>query len=243
MNHGELVQQESSRILAAYEQNAAGRVPWSDRWSVATVARHVGGTHHVVAQVVEGRPDADFGLFASLVTPEKSSPEFAAWFANGTELLLEQLDGAPASDPCWNWYEAHAGRVEFWSRRMLHETVIHRWDAQMGATGSADPVDQDVAIDGIDEFLDVFVGARRTADGSASGPTVLVKCTDTTASWTVTLPEASREVERGEHAAEVSVSGAATDLLLFLWGRADERIEVSGALDDHGAIRSLLPSM
>jgi uncharacterized protein (TIGR03083 family) len=243
MDHQELIRREGSRIIAAYEQNAVGKVPWSDRWSVATVARHVASTHHVVAQIVQDRPDADFGLFASLAAPEKNAPEFSAWFASGTELLLEQLHAAPANDPCWNWYEAHAGRVEFWSRRMLHETVIHRWDAQMGATGSADLIDPDIATDGIDEFVDIFVATARARDASPAAPSVMLQCTDTAASWTVTLPEAGREVARGEHPSDVSVRGSASDLLLFLWGRAAERVEVSGPLNDRGAIRSMLPTL
>jgi uncharacterized protein (TIGR03083 family) len=243
MDHRELIRDEASRIIAAYEQNPAGRLPWSDRWSVATVARHVASTHHVVAQIVDGRPGADFSLFASLATPEKNSPEFATWFAAGTERLLEQLHSAPRNDPCWNWYEARAGRVEFWSRRMLHETVIHRWDAQVGATGEADPVDPSVATDGIDEFVDVFVAAGRARDESPAGPTVLVQCTDTTASWTVTLPKGGRVVAPGEHPADLAVRGAANDVLLFLWGRTADRIDVSGEPASHQAIRSLLPSL
>jgi uncharacterized protein (TIGR03083 family) len=243
VDHRELLREDTSRIIAAYEQNRGGKVPWSDRWSVATVARHVASTHHVVAQIVQGRPDADFGLFASLAAPDKNAPEFAAWFANGTDLLIEQLHDAPPNDQCWNWHEGHSGQVKFWSRRMVHETAVHRWDAQMGATSSADLVDHDVAIDGIDEFLDVFVAAGRARDASPAASTVLVQCTDSTASWTVTLPHGGRDVARGDHSADVTVRGAASDLLLFLWGRADERIEVSGQIDDRRTIGTLLPSL
>ena len=83
-----IISDEASRIIDAYEGDRYAAVPWSDRWTVGTVARHVAGTHHVVAEVVSGRPDADFGLFADLQTPPKDSPEFVEWFRSGTSSLL-----------------------------------------------------------------------------------------------------------------------------------------------------------
>src|ERR1019366_4465230 len=71
-----IISNETSRIVNAFERDRQAAVPWSDRWTVATVARHVAATHHVVAEIVEGRPGADFGLFGQLQTPPKDSPEF-----------------------------------------------------------------------------------------------------------------------------------------------------------------------
>src|SRR5579862_1139120 len=142
--YGDVIRDESLQIAGAYAVAPNGRIPWSDRWSVGTVARHVAGTHHVVADIVRGRPDADFSLFATLEQPEKNSPTFLSWFAQGTAEMCEQLQIAPSADACWNWYEGKDGQVSFWARRMAHECVIHRWDAQMGATGVADPVDPSV---------------------------------------------------------------------------------------------------
>ena len=122
-----IISDETSRIVDAYERDRYAAVPWSDRWTVGTVARHVAGTHHVVAEMVRGRPDADFGLFAELQTPPKDSPEFVEWFRSGTASLLEQLSSVPADEECWSWF-APGRRVGWWARRMAFEAVVHRWD-------------------------------------------------------------------------------------------------------------------
>jgi len=242
----DIVGEESRRIAAAYASELEGRVPWSDRWSVGTVARHVAGTHHVVGGIVAGRPSADFGLFATLDSPEKNDPRFLEWFAEGTATMCEQLRIAPATDACWNWYDGGGGRVSFWGRRMAHECVVHRWDAQMGATGTADPVDPEVAADGIDEFLDIFVATGRAQSGAPPGPAVLIETLDTDDRWTIELPTGDRIVHRDRLPAQAKLSGGAADLLLLLWGRFTTipgSVTVDGPISDRVALAQLLPAL
>jgi uncharacterized protein (TIGR03083 family) len=246
IDHPELIQRESRRIIEAYVANPDGNVPWSDRWRVGTVARHVAGTHHVVAQVIAGRPDADFGLFASLASPEKNDPSFPDWFAQGTGKLLTELRSVEPDVACWNFRDGREGRVGFWARRMLHECVVHRWDAQMGAVGAADPIEPDIAIDGIDEFLEVFVDATRSQVNAPAGPTVLIETRDSSASWTAELPVGGRTVRRGTFDADIQVRGNASDILLLLWGRMAEfpdSVEVIGPVSDPRTLAALLPPL
>lgn len=65
--------------MAAYAANPAGKVPWSDRWSVNTVARHVAGSHHVVAQIIEDRPTADFGGSTASTCRPRAIPASPSW--------------------------------------------------------------------------------------------------------------------------------------------------------------------
>jgi uncharacterized protein (TIGR03083 family) len=242
----DVIREESQRIVAAYVAAPEGRVPWSDRWSVGTVARHVAGTHHVVAGIVAGRPTADFGLFATLDAPEKGDPSFVAWFAGGTAALCEQLQTTPATDACWTWYDGAAGRVSFWGRRMAHESVVHRWDAQMGASGAADPIDPEVAADGIDEFLEIFVATVRSQSNTPPGPTVRLETLDTDDAWTVELPAGGRIVRRDNGDAAGRLLGRAADLLLLLWGRfpaIPDSITTEGPVSDRATLAQLLPAM
>ena len=246
LDHLGVIRDEARRIADAYAAAPEGRVPWSDRWNVGTVARHVAGTHHVVAAIVAGRPSADFGLFASLDSPGKNDPSFPEWFAKGTAAMCEQLRVAPAADACWNWYEGAQGHVSFWGRRMAHECVIHRWDAQMGASGAADPIDPDVASDGIDEFLDVFVATGRAQSGAPVGPTVRVETRDTDDRWTIELPSGGRVVSHDELPADARLRGSAADVLLLLWGRLTEipeSITVEGIISDRATLAQLLPAL
>lgn len=245
-NQLDVIRDEARRISVAYAAEPEGRIPWSDRWSVGTVARHVAGTHHVVAGIVSGRPTADFGLFASLDAPEKNDPSFLEWFARGTEQMCHQLQTAPGTDACWNWYEGPGGEVSFWGRRMAHECVIHRWDAQMGASGAADPIDPVVASDGIDEFLDIFVATSRAQAGAPPGPTVCVETSDTDDRWTIELPQGGRIVSRNEGPAAARLRGGASDVLLLLWGRLTEipgSITTEGPIPDRATVAELLPAL
>lgn len=242
----DLIRENSERIAQAYAAKPDGRVPWSERWSVGTVARHVAGTHHVVAGVVAGRPTADFGLFASLQSPEKNDPGFLGWFARGTAAMCERFEETPEEEPCWNWSEGDAGQVRFWPRRMAHECVIHRWDAQMGERGSADSIVPQVAADGIDEFLDIFVAAGRAQSAAQAGPTVFIEARDTGDSWSIELPVGGRIIRRDATAGDAQLRGDAADLLLLLWGRLStvpEAIAATGPLSDRATVARLLPAM
>ena len=246
LDYRSVISDEASRIADAYERDRQAKVPWSDRWTVGTVARHVSATHHVVARIVEGRPDADFGLFETLQTPPKDSPEFVEWFRSGTASLLAQLSNVPADDACWSWFEP-GRRVGWWARRMALEAVIHRTDTD-AAQGNEVSVSPDVAVDGIDEYLDVFVAASRAANDSPAGPTLLFECSDRDDRWWLDLSDRGGRVVHREHGdASVQIRGTAENLLLMVWGRtpasAVAGLEVSGEVGGLDRWRELVPPM
>lgn len=241
-----IISDETSRIVNGYQRDRSAAVPWSDRWTVGTVARHVAGTHHVVAEVVRGRPDADFGLFSELQTPPKDSPEFVEWFRSGTASLLEQLSSVPADEECWSWY-ASGRHVGWWTRRMAFEAVVHRWDTDR-AQGQHFSVSPDIAADGIDEFLDVFVAASRAAHESPPGPTMSFECSDRSDRWWLDLSDPGvRIVSRDPRIASVGIRGTAEQLLLMVWGRVpisdDAGAEVSGDIGALDRWSELVPPM
>ena len=241
-----IITDETSRIVSDYERDRYAAVPWSDRWTVGTVARHVAGTHHVVAEVLRGRPDADFGLFAELRTPPKDSPEFVEWFRSGTASLLGQLSSVPADDECWSWF-ASGRRVGWWARRMAFEAVVHRWDVD-AAQGQDFSVTPQVAADGVDEFLDVFVAASRAAHNALPGPTISFECSDRNDRWWLDLSErGGRIVSRDRRAASLQIRGTAEQLLLIVWGRVPVPhavgAEVSGDVGELDRWSDLIPPM
>jgi uncharacterized protein (TIGR03083 family) len=246
LDYPSIISDETSRIVEGYERNRSAAVPWSDRWTMGTVARHVAGTHHVVAEVIRDRPDADFGLFGVLRTPPKDAPEFVEWFRSGTSSLLEQLSSVPSTAECWSWYES-GGRVGWWARRMALEAVVHRADTDM-AGGLHFSVAPEVAADGIDEYLDVFVAASRGANDAPAGPTISFECTDRSERWWLDLSEqGSRVVSREALPAALRIRGASRDLLLALWGRApfsdSAGVEASGEVAELDRWSDLVPPM
>ncbi len=240
-----IIAMETAGIVSSYEHDRRAAVPWSDRWTVGTVARHVAGTHHVVSEIVRDRPDADFGRFATLEAPAKDAPEFLDWFRSGTISLLDQLSSVPAEDECWSWY-AEGRTVGWWARRMAHESVVHRWDVD-AARGENHAIAPEVAADGIDEYLDVFVAASRAGQNAPSGPTISFECSDRADQWWLDLSDpGSRIVSRQPRQATTQVSGTAEQLLLLVWGRltaAAAGVDISGDIKQLDRWAELVPPM
>ena len=76
-------------------------------------------------------------------------------WTEGCHLPEESTTRNPAA-PGGTWYKPDP-TVGFWFRRMAQETVIHRIDAELGAGASIAPAPDDLAVDGIDELLKVFI--------------------------------------------------------------------------------------
>lgn len=241
-----VIEDESSRIVAALAANRDGKIPWSQRWTVATCAKHVGGTHHVVAQVIEGRPTADFGRFATLDAPDKTDPGLAAWVASGTASLVNQLRATDPGAECWSWYP-QGQSAGFWMRRMAHETLVHRWDAEAGAGIPGAAMDPVVAADGVDEYLDVFVAASRGLQSPPAGPSIEFESTDTGDSWFLELPrDGERVLTREPVECALELRCPAEGLLLVAWGRlgpAVAGVEVLGDTEILSKWNDLIPPM
>jgi uncharacterized protein (TIGR03083 family) len=145
-----------------------------------------------------------------------------------------------AAEPAAEVYSFLGPRpVTWWSRRMAHETVIHRADAELAAGGSPPRVDAVVAVDGIDELLTVFLAdalPRFTGSGGGSGETVGVHTPDER--WHVRLATDSVEVTRGsDEAADALIAGTPSHVLYHLWGRlAADEVDERG----DGAAREVL---
>ncbi len=237
---------ESTRLGQALDADRSGRIPWSDTWTVAQCVHHVAGAHHVVAEVIAGRPTADFGLFATLARPDVDDPGLGAWLTEGTEALVTQLRATDPHAECWSWWPE--GRdARFWARRMGQETLVHRWDAEAGAGVDPEPMDPALAADGLDEYLDVFVGINRVLHTAPAGPSVHVHCTDTDGEWLITLPAPGERVLTREHAkGDIALRGGAEALLLTMWGRltpAAAGIDVAGDASVLEQWTTLFPSM
>ena len=241
-----VIESEAARIMAAYAANPGGKVPWSDRWSVNSVARHVAGSHHVVAQIIEDRPTADFGRFETLDPPAKGDPGFPAWSAAGTEALVAQCRFVPAIETAWTPHPTVGSTVGFWVGHMATETLIHRWDAEAGAGITGPAMDPEVAAHAVDEYLDLGVSASRAINRSPAGPAVRVACTDIDREWFLDLAEAGRSTLHPQPIdVALSLRGRAEALALLLWGRLDADsagVDVDGDREVLARWNELVPS-
>ena len=223
---------DSQHLTDALAANRDGAVSWCGDWTVKDCAQHVGAVHHVVSQVVAGRPDVTFAAFGDLHPPAVSDPGLGDWVREGAASVLEELTKTDPGSPCWSWSRPDQN-VGFWRRRMAQETLMHRWDAERGADLPISPIDPELASDGIDEFLGVFAPRQRHVNKApGAGETAHLHCTDAAGEWLVAFPAEDKYELRREHAkGDVAFRGPAEGLLLFLWGRlpaAAAGVEVIG---------------
>jgi uncharacterized protein (TIGR03083 family) len=247
IDHAGLIASDGARILAAYRSAPDGRVPWSDRWTVRSVARHVAGSHRAVAVILSDRPTGDFDRAAAMPRVEANEPEFPEWFAAQTQHLLTECRIAPPDAVCWTPHPLIAGTAAYWTRRIAYDTLVHRWDAETGAGIVGPPTEPRVAADAIDELLHVGLHVARVITESPAGPGLGLACTDAPNTWYLDLSEVG---DLGIHTEPIGTSvtlrGTAEALLLWLWGRIDVRedvIEIDGDRDVVARRSEFLPTM
>jgi uncharacterized protein (TIGR03083 family) len=231
---------EIARIAALAEGvDPQAAVPSCPGWGLSKLLSHTGITHRWVTTVVATRmtePVSPRSIDAGL--PEDPA-DYPKWLASGAAPLLSALRDAGPDTPVWSW--AGPAVAGWWARRMLHETTVHRADAELtvGAQPAIDPV---VAADGIDEFLSfAHMGGRpskRQAD-LPSGQTIHLHATDEdlgeAGEWLISLgggtSGAGYTWSHGHAKGSVAVCGPADLLLLLVYGRVrpdDERLQVFG---------------
>jgi uncharacterized protein (TIGR03083 family) len=220
-----------ARLRAVVPSNPTAQVPTCPDWTVADLARHVGQVYlHKTLAMREG------------AEPEQWPPETLAGEEPLALLdraygeLIDEFAARKPADPAGTWYGPDQ-TVGFWIRRMAQETVIHRIDAELGTGQPVAPIPADLAVDGIDELLKIFVAYGVAEWGEyftgiladSPGRTYLVR-TDG-AAWRVRTGPGLFAVEdgAGDDPTEVTVSGPPAAVLRWLWNReaAGEPSEVT----------------
>lgn len=201
-------------------------VPSCPGWDVERLLRHLarvqGWVTGVVATPADGTPPA---------APQPLDDEpVGAFVARIGEQLVERLDQTEPD----RLVPGFVGAVPaaFWLRRMAHEATLHRWDAREALDPGGDHlIDADLAVDGIDEVLEVLLPLRFDREGFApSGETLHLHATDAPGEWLLTFPvDGPVHVARTHAKGDAAVRGPARDLLLAVWGRrGPEQLEVLG---------------
>ncbi len=127
-------------------------VPTCPDWVVADLVRHVGEVylHKVECMRLGAETESDWPPAG--LKDEEPLELLDRSYAD----LVQELTTRNPADRGGTWY-APDPTVGFWFRRMAQESVIHRVDAELAAGADVAPIPDDLAIDGIDELLRVFV--------------------------------------------------------------------------------------
>ena len=236
-----IVGEAASLADAARAAGPDAATPATPEWGMAKLVKHAGTTHRWVMAVAGTREfanpgDLDLGLPDDLAA-------YPDWFEAGAAQLVGTLRALDPMADMWSWgVDQHA---RFWSRRMAHETAIHRWDAQSAVTVQ-DPLDVELAVDGIDERLENLTPSMNfNPEGAGAltgtGESVHLHATDAEGEWLARFTPDGFEFSREHAKGDVAVRGEANDLLLYLLGRRElSGLEVFGdasVLTAHEALR------
>lgn len=196
-------------------------VPTCPDWSLRDLARHLGRVHRRVAETISGGGDA---LMAPHEVADPEPPaardEVATWLLAGAAALVPALTGAEPDRRVAGVFGP--APMSWWARRMLHETIVHRYDAEV--TAGIEPwvgVRPELAADGLAEALSLLGAFRgRRADLAGSGETIHVHATDEpSCEWLVTRTASGVVLAQGHVKADVAVRGPAAALFAVLTNR------------------------
>ncbi|WP_018351820.1 maleylpyruvate isomerase family mycothiol-dependent enzyme [Longispora albida] len=221
---------------AAASAGLTAPVPSCPGWTVEDLVRHVAEVYlHKVECMRLGQQPVDWPR-------DFSGEEALGLLDRAYRELAAEFGSREPEEVRYTWFKPDQS-VGFWIRRMAHETVVHRLDAERAA-GQVSPVPADLALDGVDEMLKVFLEGWTTMWPEdfplADGPAITVHSGGR--SWTV-QPGTERVVvtDGAEVAAGTRISAEPEQLMLWLWARAgDDTVKVEGDPAGVAHLRELL---
>lgn len=241
---------DAAARLAAHARVAGldERVVTCPEWAVRDLLAHQGMVHRWAAAIVRGGDIAAIGEEA-FEAEGLAHADPAAWLEEGAADLAEALTEAPDDLEAVTFLVEAPSPRAFWARRQCHETTMHALDAvsaeaHRSLTTDDLWLDDDLALDGVDELL-VGFWQRRKGGPRAESPTHTLVESTTGDRWLVEAgPERARTRRLGadETAPEdaAHLRGTPGDLYLALWnrgGRVDDPEGVLAGWHETGAIR------
>jgi len=229
LSYAELVtalRREGEGLVAAAGMGLDAEVPACSGWDVRALVDHVSRVYARIGRIVSTR--------ASEQPPagtEIPAGEPVTVLSELLDELVAELSDCDPQTPLWNWAPGAPQVATFWARRMAQESAVHRFDAQ-AAHGVMQPIDAELAGDGIDELIDVIASRVYARDG-VTGPTgtIRLQSTDDEA-WLIQLePDGLRRIDAVRDP-DVVVSGTASALLLAAYARVPwTSLDITGAAD------------
>jgi len=143
-------------------------------------------------------------------------------------LLASTLLAADPDDEMWGW--GRDQHVRFWSRRQLHETLVHRMDLDLAA--AIEPVaEREIVVDAIDEFLSnmetIATRVPSLSELRGNGERLGLRVRDTDVRWTIDFSPDGFSVAHDDAPLTTELIASPVDLLLVILGRRE--VEVSDA--------------
>jgi uncharacterized protein (TIGR03083 family) len=220
---------ETAKFAAAvHDADPAQPVPTCPAWTLAELTAHVGFGHRWAAVIVERRATTPVphDQADDLQVPEGAQERFR-WLLAGARRLSDAVREAGPQTKVWTW--ADDKTAGFWLRRITHDTLVHRLDAEL-AVGREVSLAPDLAADSVSDLLDMFSILPRIDDFPAlaelrgSGQLLHFHATDpglgAAGEWLARRTPSGVEWEHRHGRGDAALRGRALDLLLVLSRRA-----------------------
>lgn len=218
-------------------------VPSCPGWNVGQLLRHLGGGQRWADEIIRTRatkPVSDKHFRDLSAYTDEDPAVLGPWLIEAAAQLADTLRTAgPDAQVCTD--PVPDGTAKFYARRFMNEAAIHRADATL-ALGTEFTVDEDVAVDAIDEWMWLgslpmhfefhptmreLLGPGRTLHFHATGI-----ASEAAAEWLIDLTGDAIVWRRAHEKAAVAVRGPLTDLLLVIYNRRPARSEGIEILGD-----------
>ena len=218
-----LIEQNRLFALVVFSAESETPIPTCPGWTLRHLLRHVGRAHRWAAQIMATGADVTLDPRSVPEGRPPDDPEGAqAWLHACPEVLLDAVAQVGGPEVI---VETFAGPrpAQWWIRRLLHETTVHRADATI-AVSKPYELAPELAADGIDEWLGRLV--ERPEQGVLpieDGRPVTFIATDVDATWTLLRRgDALRlSLNSADSLTGAKLEGPATGLLLALFRRLD----------------------
>lgn len=230
----------NSTVAATDPQTLDRSVPGCPGWTVEDLVEHLSQVQRWATRILLAPPGEKV---PRRVDVAPTGPEVLTFFAEGAAALVDALTAVDLDGETFTFVGPNPRR--WWLRRQAHEAVVHAWDLQ-DATGTATAIDPVVAVDGIDELFEVFLGPRLLdPSGFASaGESIHVHTTDVDGEWLLRVAPGTVELTREHAKGDLALRGPASDVLVVLWNRRpveETAAEVFGAADLLDRLRAAGP--
>ena len=236
-SHRTALERECDLIIEASGDALELPVPTCPEWQVSDLVGHLGDVFTFWRTQLEAASPGAPAEPASRGVP--AGADILEWLEGARAKLRHALTGHDPEDPCWNWSgeDLTAGWV---CRRMALESAVHRYDVEI-SVGLPTPIDRDLAVDGIDEWIGVHLATDVPVTPEVSlGGVLCLACSDDAAAWTVEVAAGRLRWREGRAPADAVLVGSASDLYLFCWNRRPvEALELTGNRDVAAAWSSL----
>ena len=226
----------ADRIVALPVESFGARVPSCPDWDVTELLSHTGWVvrawDHVISLPEGERISRDTRMAAGLPKPgsvQHPDGDLLPWFDDGVEHLLGTFRTTPPTKQLTTIFGTHTPSLL--ALRVVHETAVHRWDAEDALDVPRTGFDPAVATDGIDELLELWVPMRFDyVPFQGTSHTIQLQATDSDDGWVIVVEDDTTRWSRGHDAgSDVTARGSLDDLYLFVWARlATDRLDVRG---------------